>query len=36
MIQSSDFDYGAILCACTIVVPVTLILWPRLVRFLLI
>jgi len=30
MIQSSDFDYGAILCACTIVVPVILILWPRL------
>ncbi|KAJ7369949.1 Transmembrane 7 super member 3 [Desmophyllum pertusum] len=30
MIQSNEFDYGAILCACTIVVPVILILWPRL------
>lgn len=30
IIQSNDFDYGAILCACTIVIPVILILWPRL------
>ncbi|KAL9955299.1 hypothetical protein ACROYT_G036604 [Oculina patagonica] len=29
IIQSNEFDYGAILCACTIVVPVILILWPR-------
>ncbi|XP_066027730.1 transmembrane 7 superfamily member 3 isoform X2 [Pocillopora verrucosa] len=29
-VQGSDFDYGAIICACTLVFPVILVLWPFL------
>ena len=31
----SEFDYGVILVACTIVIPVVLVLWPCVVRLLL-
>ena len=30
--ETSEFDYGAVLCALTIIVPVVLVLWPRVVR----
>lgn len=30
VVEGSDFDYGAIICACTVVVPVILVLWPSL------
>lgn len=27
--HSSEFNYGAVMCACTVVVPAAFILWPR-------
>lgn len=27
--ETSEFDYGAVLCALTIIIPVVLVLWPR-------
>ena len=29
--HSSEFNYGAVMCACTVVVPAAFILWPRVV-----
>ena len=31
--ETSEFDYGAVLCALTIIVPLVLVLWPRVVRY---